>query len=249
MSEPADTKLPFEVDRESLEQALRSHIGRSDFPCLGAKSAAARDLLHIEAAWSITSAWDDVRIHDHLLAWSYAYAADPEGLRSFAVVFSGPDDLSEEAFERALWERLQSLSDKDGWRGQPYDSRVASDPQDSHFSLSFGQQAYFVVGLHPQASRPARRMRYPTMVFNLHDQFERLRKDDKYERMRERILARDRKLAGSINPMLARHGEDSEARQYSGRLVGEDWQCPITDRRTELNREAGWPSLSKRETN
>ena len=65
------------------------------------------------------------------------------------------------------------------------------------------------------------------MVFNLHDQFERLRADNKYESMREKIMVRDEALAGSRNPMLARHGDASEARQYSGRMVGDDWQPPF----------------------
>jgi FPC/CPF motif-containing protein YcgG len=45
--------------------------------------------------------------------------------------------------------------------------------------------------------------------------------------MREKIMVRDEALAGSRNPMLARHGETSEARQYSGRQVDETWQCPF----------------------
>ncbi len=49
--------------------------------------------------------------------------------------------------------------------------------------------------------------------------------------MRERILERDQELAGSLNPMLARHGEVSEARQYSGRVVTEEWVCPFRDKR------------------
>ena len=49
--------------------------------------------------------------------------------------------------------------------------------------------------------------------------------------MRDTILARDVKLAGDINPMLSKYGQASEARQYSGRQVGEDWQCPFQDRR------------------
>lgn len=69
------------------------------------------------------------------------------------------------------------------------------------------------------------------MVFNLHDQFETLRAMGRYERMRDAILARDEKLAGSVNPMLARHGESSAAAQYSGRLVDDGWQCPFSDRR------------------
>ena len=217
--------------RRKLVDALTSHIEERDFPCVGAKSALARDMLRVHAAWSITSGWDDVEIHDALLEWSDEFRSDPQGLRSFAVVFEGPTDLSEDAFERAMWDRIQSLADKDAWRGQPYDERVSADPDDPHFSLSFGKEAYFVVGLHPNASRPARRTPMPTMVFNLHDQFERLRDQGRYERMRETILNRDEKIAGSINPMLARHGENSEARQYSGRAVGEEWKCPFQDKR------------------
>ena len=123
--------------------------------------------------------------------------------------------------------RVQSLHDKDVWRGQDYDPRVSPDPGNPHFSLSFGGEAFFIVGLHPHASRPARRFERPTLVFNLHDQFERLREAGKYEGLREKILVRDDRLAGSRNPMLARHGDVSEARQYSGRVVDEDWVPPF----------------------
>ena len=231
---PATLKSPRDlVDMHSaqMRNSLLKHIERRDFPCVGAKSALARDLLHIECCWSIASAWDDVAIHSALLDWSSRYAADPEGLRSFAVVFQGPLNLDEAQFEQHMWDRIQSLAQKDAWRGQQYDKTVSPDPSDPHFSLSFGEQAYFVVGLHPNASRPARRTPYPVMVFNLHDQFEQLRNDGRYERMREAILNRDEELAGSINPMLARHGEASEARQYSGRAVSEDWKCPFADPR------------------
>jgi FPC/CPF motif-containing protein YcgG len=162
-----------------------------------------------------------------LLRFAQSYRDDPALFRSLAMIFEGPSDLSEAAFEDALWERIQSISDKDVWRGQSYDDRVSPDPASPHFSLSFGGEAFFVVGLHPHASRPARRFEQPTMVFNLHDQFEILRDTGKYEGMREKILVRDEVLAGSRNPMLARHGEASEARQYSGRAVEDGWHCPF----------------------
>jgi FPC/CPF motif-containing protein YcgG len=229
----ADTTraAPDGFEEKTLQRALTDHIERPEFPCVGAKSALATGNLQVETAWSITSAWNDVHIHQRLLEWSERYAKDPTGLRSLAVVFAGPLDLTEAEFERAMWERLQSLTNKDAWRGQLHASDVSSDPADPHFSLSFGEEAYFVVGLHPLASRKARRTPYPVLVFNLHDQFERLRDSQRYERMREAILERDRQLDGSINPMLARHGEESEARQYSGRKVGEDWRCPFHDPR------------------
>jgi len=222
------------VDQETGAQVrdeLLARVAETAFPCVGAKSALARGMPRVLPCHSLGSAWDDVQIHSELLEWARAYRADPGGLRSLAAVFEGPFDLSEEAFEAAMWERLQSLADKDEWRGQSYAECVSADPEDPHFSLSFGGEAFFVVGLHPNASRAARRFPRPTLVFNLHDQFERLRAEGRYERMRERILERDVALAGSVNPMLARHGEASEARQYSGRLVDADWQCPFRDPR------------------
>ena len=214
---------------ERLAAAFRDHIAAADSPCVGAKSALARGTLKIVAARDITSAWNDVQIHDELLNWAFDYRRKPEGLRSLAVVFAGPTDLCENEFEHCMWKRLQSLADKDAWRGQEYAAAVSPDPDDPHFSLSFGGEGFFVVGLHPNASRPARRFESPALVFNLHDQFERLREEGRYERMREAIISRDVALAGSPNPMLARHGEASEAAQYSGRLVSEDWECPFRD--------------------
>jgi len=224
--------LVNDVTRELAQEELFAAIADHGFPCVGAKSALARGTLKVIVGHSIRSAWDDVRIHSDLLEWASAYRRDPEGLRSLAVVFEGPGDLDEEQFESAMWERLQSLADKDEWRGQDYDPRVSPDPTDPHFSLSFGGEAFFVVGIHPHASRPARRFPRPTMVFNLHDQFERLRAAGRYERMRDAILTRDKALAGDLNPMLSRFGAISEARQYSGRLVSEDWTCPFMDKRS-----------------
>lgn len=208
------------------ERALEEFIRDPSFPCVGAKSALGKGQLTTYVARSIDSAWNDVDIQDRLMQFAWRYREQPTLFTSFAVIFEGPGDLDETGFERHLWERIQSLTAKDSWRGQPADPRVSDDPDDPHFSLSFGGEAFFVVGLHPHASRPARRFAYPTMIFNLHDQFEALREQNRYEKLRGSILERDMELAGSINPMLARHGTVSEARQYSGRQVPEGWSCP-----------------------
>ena len=213
--------------QEELEKLIEAHVADPEFPCVGAKAALAHGTLQVLACNTIDSAWDDLRIHDGLLNWARAYRETPGLFRSYAAIFDGPDDLDEPAFEQAMWDRLQSLSDKDVWRGQHYDDRASADPEDRHFSLSFGGEAFFVVRLHPRASRPARTFAKPALVFNLHDQFQELRRAGKYEGMREKIMVRDEALAGSRNPMLARHGESSEARQYSGRAVDAEWRCPF----------------------
>lgn len=216
-----------QASKEHLIKSLYAHIADPAFPCVGAKAALKRGTLEVFVARDMTSAWNDLPIHDALVAFAERFRESPSLFRSFAVLFEGPCTLLENEFENHMWNRIQSLSDKDSWRGQPYDSRVSPDPGDPHFSLSFGGEAYFVVGLHPNAGRPARRFPHPVMVFNLHAQFETLRAQGKYEGMREKIMVRDEAIAGSRNPMLARHGTISEARQYSGRIVGEDWQCPF----------------------
>jgi uncharacterized protein len=217
---------------EPIEDKFEAFIEAADFPCVGAKSASARGNLTMVRARDLRSGWNDLEIHERLMDWAAAHGEDDGALHSFAVLFAGPDDLNEDEFERLMWERIQSFADKDAWLGQRYASTVSRDPQDPHFALSFGGKAFFAVGLHPHASRPARRFAHPAIVFNPHDQFERLREQNRYGRMREAIMARDAKLAGSTNPMLADHGEASAAPQYSGRQVSGDWKCPFRDKRS-----------------
>lgn len=210
-----------------VERLKAMILGRS-YPCVGAKSALAREQMSFVVARDIRSDRDDGRIYAALETFAGAYRRNPEPFQSLAVIFEAPRRLSEEAFEQALWSRAQALSDLDAAKGQPYDARVSADVESPRFSLSFAREAFYVVGLHPGASRIARRFETPVLVFNPHDQFERLREGGRYEPLRETIVERDVAVQGSANPMLARHGEISEARQYSGRVVGADWKCPFS---------------------
>jgi FPC/CPF motif-containing protein YcgG len=145
---------------------------------------------------------------------------------SFVAFFDTPVGLDEAGFERGLWRQLQVMHDYDA-RRYDWDPRVAADPADPKFSFSIGGRAWYVIGLHPRASREARRFGSLALVFNPHSQFDRLRTQGKYAMVKGRIRERDVALQGSVNPMLADHGEMSEARQYSGRAVPGDWACPF----------------------
>lgn len=205
-------------------------ISAPAFPCVGAKAAFNRDGMRFVVARDFASAWDDLRIMSALLDVAHGYRADPQLFRSLVVLFERGAPRDEAGFEQLLWQRLQSLSDKDDWLGQAPDPRVAHDPDDPHFAMSFGGEGFFVVGLHPRSSRPARRFAKPALVFNLHDQFEQLRALGRYNPLRDAIIGRDVALAGAPNPMLASHGTVSSARQYSGRAVGDGWRCPYSGR-------------------
>ena len=226
---------PKRPDRRgpAKEKELISFIQGTDFPCVGAKSALNQGGLYILHARSLTSAWNDVALHAAIVKFAEEQANRKRGFRSLAILFDGPVSLTERTYEKCLWERLQSWTDKDVWLGYKHDASVSIDPKDTQFSLSFGGHAFFAVGLHPRASRKARRFFKPAIVLNLHSQFKNLRSEGKYEGLRKTILQRDRKLQGSVNPMLSRFGTSSEARQYSGRKVDSSWQCPFKRRESQ----------------
>jgi len=144
-------------------------------------------------------------------------------------VFREHEPLDELAFERRLWSQLQRLHDLDA-RYHPWDARVSDDPESAKFSFSVAGDAFFVIGMHPGASRTARRFAWPTLVFNAHEQFENLRADGRFEPLQSRIRDREVLLDGRINPNLADYGYHSEARQYSGRPTEPTWTCPFRPR-------------------
>lgn len=123
-----------------------------------------------------------------------------------------------------MWKPLRLLHAADN---AAWNEEVSDDPDDPHFAFSVARTAYFVVGLHPTASRDARRAASPTLVFNLHEQFEELRTSGRFTRMRDLIRDRDAQLQGNINPMVSDHGYGSEARKYSGRAVDDTWLAPF----------------------
>jgi len=206
----------------SARRAFRALVGAEDYPCVMAKSALRRGAVSLHTYSALGAASADALAAD--LA-EFARGPEPErGVRSFVAVFGGEAPASERAFERALWGLLSALHARDG---AAWDPAVSADPAHPEFSFSFAGRAFYVVGMHPRASRPARRLGRPAVVFNPHEQFERLRREGRYEKVRDLIRDRDRTLAGSVNPMLDDFGVRSEARQYAGRAVGPGWRCPF----------------------
>jgi FPC/CPF motif-containing protein YcgG len=210
---------------------IEAAVSAKTFPCSGAKTALSLGLLRVVEARDLRCPADDAMILAQVYQFIAAFVqaarnGQDVSFRSFAVTFAGPVDLDEAAFEQAMWARLQALHDLDRVR-HAWSEEASADPADPRFSFSLGGRAFYVVGMHPHSSRPARRAAQPALVFNLHAQFEALRADGRYETMQRLIRRRDRQFNGSVNPMLADFGARSEARQYSGRAVEEDWVCPF----------------------
>lgn len=226
-------------DESSAERFL-AFVADPAFPCVGAKAALARAAIRTLACSRLGNRSNDAPLLDALTEFAasidQAIGDDSDGsdttVRSFVAVFDGPLDTDEKRFEAMLWSQLQRLHDLDVRRGTPWAADVSRDLDDPRFSLSLAGHPFFVIGLHPGASRMARRFELPAMVFNSHRQFDRLRADGRYAKMQAATRQRDMALQGSINPNLADFGTAPETRQYSGRKVEPHWRCPFHVRRT-----------------
>ena len=214
-------------DRSAMdaEALFNAYIEQEGFPCMAAKAAVADGHVEFFHGSSIDSHCDNATLLSALARFARG-GDETSRFRSFAALFPDSPSQTPEAFERSLWNRLQHLHDLDA-RHSSWDQSVDSDPASPDFSMSLGGHAFYIVGLHPHSPRRARRFPITAMVFNLHRQFEQLRAEDRYARFSENIIERDIAFHGSANPMLDEHGQSSEARQYSGREVGEDWVCPF----------------------
>jgi hypothetical protein len=223
---PSSVPSPAPSAASHAERQFSSFVAANDFPCVGAKSALHRNRMRFGSFGRLGDPDSAQGLVDALKAFSVEFEHPGASPVSFIAMFD-PMDLDEARFEQLLWQQLQSVHDQDHARGSGWDDTVANDPASDQFSFSIGARAFFVVGLHPAASRLARRAPFPCLVFNFHDQFVNLKASGTYGRMQTVIRARDTALQGSVNPVLARFGESSEARQYSGRAVEEAWQCPF----------------------
>jgi uncharacterized protein len=218
-----------------IEEYL-SFISNPQFPCVAARAAYAHSQIRCFVAGNMACPAGDKMILDFIYGFIDDYRQAKSLYHSATVIFTGTQIMNEEHFDELLWQRLQAISSLDA-KNYQYDHRVSDDPSSPNFSFSLKEEAFFIIGLNPESSRLTRRFRYPTLVFNPHEQFEILRQQNHYESMKKTVRQRDIKLSGSINPMLDDFGSSSETLQYSGRRYNSEWKCPlhITHAKTKHN--------------
>ena len=214
-----------EASKTSFSKSqFHDFIITKDHPCIMAQTVFSMDKVDFHEYDDFGSKETAKAILNDLKKYLAAYDFESNEFLTFLAAFKGKQDYTEEEFEKKLWEQLQHLHEVDD---AEWDEAVSPDPNSKNFSFSLGGKAFYIVGLHPNSSRKARQAPYPAIAFNLHWQFEKLREMNTYHTVRDKIRERDIALQGEINPMLEDFGERSEARQYSGRKVGEEWKCPF----------------------
>ena len=223
---PGDGGEPLAADLtvSAMHGAFRAFVLDPHYTCVGAKSAVNSGSYRLGVYPELGSPAATAGLARDLAAFTRQVDDIDAAFATFVAVFERPQDTDEDSFERALWAQLQGLHDADP---VPWDPAVSDDPEDPHFSFSFAGTAFFIVGLHPGSARLSRKFPWPALVFNPHSQFERLREQGKYLRMQEVIRSKELALQGDINPVLDDFGGDSEAKQYSGRMIEPDWHPPF----------------------
>lgn len=224
-----------------VHDSFRALVLNPAFSCVGAKSAFRRGTYHFGLYAEMGSPGSTAGLARDL----FDFVEEQDDLygefSTFVACFGGPVSSDEEAFEGLLWAQLQRLHEQDR-RHHGWDPSASPDPEDPRFAFSFAGRSFFVVGLHSASSRFARRFAWPTLVFNAHHQFDNLRAVGRYDRLQEVIRDRERDLQGSLNPNLADFGTRSEARQYSGRPMQEDWRCPFHGPQADGLPDDAWAS-------
>ncbi len=214
------------TDNKIIKKDFSDFINNKTFPCIGAKTAMAKNQISYMVAGNILCAQHDKEICSFLYSFVDGYRRSDNHFHSAAIIFIGPKTITEAGYENAMWQRLQSISDLDALHFA-FDKRVSPDINSPLFSFSVKEEALFVVGMHPDSSRAARRFKYPAIVFNPHAQFETLKKTNKYKSLQSVVRKRDIAFSGSINPMLNDHALSPEIAQYSGKNYGNSFTCPL----------------------
>lgn len=214
------------MTQHGLEAEFVSWIGGDSFTCLGARAALRQNTLVMHVYEELNSEQSTEKLYGNLVEFIDTTLSEESDFASFVAVFRTPRELGEEEFEDELWGQLARLHAIDSL-SHSWSEGFSSDVDAPNFAFSVASRPFFVAGLNPRSSRVSRRFSRPALVFNSHEQFGRLKAEGTYYGLQRRIRAKELKLQGSVNPMLTDHGVSSEARQYAGRAVPADWQCPF----------------------
>lgn len=201
-------------------------LSEKGFPCIAAKAALSRNHIRSIVVPHMACPAQDAEVLQFMYNFVDNYRLSGESYHSAAVIFQEPLNADEKLFDQLLWQRLQALSLLDSVN-YSHDARVESNPMSPNYSYSLKEEAFFIVGLHPASSRKSRQFKYPALIFNPHAEFEKLRRSNRYQKMKEVVRKRDVEYSGSVNPMLDDFGNTSEVNQYSGMRHDSDWNCPL----------------------
>lgn len=206
---------------------MKKLITQKDYPCVAALQSYYHNDFRIKTYKGLGQHSQRPTLREDLLDYLKTYNENRSEYFTFWAVFEDQDLMDEEEFEKRLWRELSALTSEET-RDADADPRFSTNPEDKNFCFSLGGKAFFVVGLHKQSSRTSRQFPWPTLIFNVFEQFDQLAQQGKYHPMIKLNRQRDIRYQGSANPMALEHNDDWESIQFSGRNNSKQWKCPFS---------------------
>lgn len=209
-----------------IENSISLLLQQKHYPCVAAIQSFLKKDYKVGVYEDFGAGIHSYQLGKSLLQFRDQQQQTQSPFMSFWAVYKDRNGLSEELFEENLWKELSFLTSFPEFAGS-WDPQFSQNPQDKNFCFSLDGSAFFVVGLHPQSPRLARRFPFPALVFNLYDQFRTLMTTNEFANMVATNRRREKLYQGDLNPMVEKYGEDWEAIQFSGRNNPPEWQCPF----------------------
>ncbi|ASQ44786.1 guanitoxin biosynthesis heme-dependent pre-guanitoxin N-hydroxylase GntA [Legionella clemsonensis] len=214
---------------KNIIEQFKALLAEPNYPCIGAKAAAKGELLNFIMADDLRSSKCDLTILYHIYQFIHDWRINSESLQTLVVIFNAPTLMTEVMFERLLWTRLLQLHYLDA-KVSGCNASVDTAYLTTKFNFYFGEEAFFIVGMHPGSSRRARYFARPVLIFNLQKQFEKLQHEDIYSHLCKQIRARDCAYSGSVNPLIdAADFTDARGEQ----AVETEYSCPFAEKLKE----------------
>lgn len=222
-SESAPTELQSAAVRGAAN--IKNLVTQPHYPCVAALRSYHQDDYHVGFYGQLGEGdrWGELRNDLHF--YLQEQKESDSTYLTFWAMFSGAE-YSEEDFEARMWRQLSlltSIEDAD----QDWGTVAERDPAHPKFRFCLAGSEFFVVGLHPKASRLARQFPVPAMVFNVFSQFDKLKKLSQFDQMVTVNRKRDEQFQGTVNPMAAQYAEKWESIQFSGKQNPSHWRCPF----------------------
>lgn len=214
-----------------MKSELIKFINQTNFPCIMAKTVSRIGWLQTLTLKDIENEENIIKFQKNMYHFIDHYHSSADTLHSFVLMIENKHYQSFECFEEKFWNFLIKIDyfDKILYH---HDDRVHSDPQSDNFSFSLMEEAFFILALHPNSPRRSRQFSLPAIVFNPHQQFEKLRTNGVFVKIRDIIRKKDKLLQGFSNPMLSDFGDKSEVYQYTGRAHRFEESLPLFSQRS-----------------
>lgn len=212
---------------QHIHSVFKGHVTSPSFPCFPGTRVFKEHLERFALYTDLNSNEElDILCFDFYEYLKEYRKGKPGNDLTFIACFEKPIPRSENEFCMKLWRLLKKISDKDQ-QYHKWAEGVSPNTNDKNFAFSFGGISMYMSGFHPFSSRFARRFPYMALVLNTHEQFDMLKTQGTFEKIKNAIRLKDAKLNGKYNPSLTDFGMRSEAEQYDGKDHKGNFHCPV----------------------